>query len=78
MKVEGSQPTITLSDVHGKSRATLSLTSKGAPNTELSDPEGYRLDFGSAKMIAPETGTTQQTSAASIVMFGNDKEHRVM
>jgi hypothetical protein len=53
------------------------LPSGGAIIT-LQDAEGFSTDLGSTGTVTPATGETQHTSAASIVMFGNDKEHRVI
>lgn len=36
------------------------------------------MDLGSTRLAAARTGATEQTSAASIVMFGNDKGHHVI
>jgi hypothetical protein len=36
------------------------------------------MDLGSSSTTKTITGETQQTSAASIVMFGNDKDHYVI
>jgi len=44
----------------------------------LRDGQGYSMSLGSASTVVPTTGQTQQTSAASIVMFGNDKKHHVI
>lgn len=49
-----------------------------SPSITLSDSQGFSMDLGTAKMVAPRTGATQQTSADSIVMFGNDKKHHVI
>jgi hypothetical protein len=56
----------------------MDVNSSGAPQVELSDPQGFRMDLGSTGTINLKTGETQRTSAASIVMFGNDKEHHVI
>jgi hypothetical protein len=42
------------------------------------DTKGFSMDVGSADLTVPRTGVTSQTSAASIVMFGNDKKHHVI
>ncbi|MGH9448205.1 MAG: hypothetical protein ACRD3O_21165 [Terriglobia bacterium] len=72
------QPSIELTGPKASDRARMSLSPGGAPTVELSDSEGYSLDLGSMSVVAPTTGTTEQTSAASIVMFGNDKKHHVI
>lgn len=56
----------------------MGVTAGGRPNVTLSDGQGYSLQLGSTLTVAPTTGTTQQTSAASIIMFGNDKKHHVI
>jgi hypothetical protein len=50
----------------------------GGPTLELTDSKGFTMDIGTAGTETPHTGATQQTSAASIIMFGNDKNHRVI
>ena len=50
----------------------------GKPWLTLVDPQGFRMDLGDAQTVIPTTGETQQTSAASIVMFGNDEKHHVI
>ena len=54
-----------------------SWLSKG-PQVVLSDSQGYAMSLGSTPLVTPGTGATEQTSAASIVMFGNDKKHHVI
>lgn len=70
-------------DSDGTSALSLGGLKAGAPDTtrsaiELSDAAGYSMDLGTTNTITPTTGQTQQTSAASIVMFGNDKNHHVI
>ena len=48
------------------------------PSVALFGPQGFRMVLGSAQTRTVTTGATQQTSAASIVMFGNDKKHHVI
>ena len=48
------------------------------PRISLSDTRGFRLDLGSTDTETSETGQTQHTSAASIIMFGNDKKHHAI
>ena len=50
----------------------------GSSDITLMDGQGFEMDLGSTKMVTPTTGATQQTSADSIVMFGNDKKHHVI
>ena len=52
--------------------------SHGLSDITLVDGQGFEMDLGSTKMVAPTTGATQQTSVDSIVMFGNTKKHHVI
>jgi hypothetical protein len=52
--------------------------SSGEPTITLSDPRDFRMDLGDTETVTPSTGETHQTSAASIVMFGNGKKHHVI
>lgn len=63
---------------NGNKRADLTVSSSGSPAIILSDTHGFRMDLGSTSTVTPATGETQQTSAASIVMFGNDKGHLII
>lgn len=56
----------------------MEVTAGGQPNITLIDGQGYMLQLGSTVTVSSPTGTTQQTSADSIVMFGNGKRHRVI
>lgn len=62
----------------GTKEISLSVNYLGQPNIELADGEGFKMDLGSVDLQTIRTGETHQTSAASIVMFGNDKEHHVI
>jgi hypothetical protein len=44
----------------------------------LLDGQGFQMHLGSTEIVSPRTGETERTSAASIVMFGNDEKHRVI
>jgi hypothetical protein len=48
------------------------------PKLELTDAKGYSIDVGVSGVVMPTTGETRKTSAASILMFGNDKNQRVL
>lgn len=48
------------------------------PNLSLFDPRGFGLALGVADLASLTTGETHRTSAASIVMFGSDKDHHVI
>jgi hypothetical protein len=78
---------VRLSDTHGMPRAVVGVLADGSPyvtllgsspDIKLSDAEGFEMDLGTASTVSIATGETHQTSADSIVMFGNDKKHRVM
>ena len=71
----------------GGEGGVLSLTGKNnnsvyldadSPMIEIAEGKGSYMDLGSTALVARRTGATQQTSAASIVMFGNDKAHHVI
>lgn len=49
-----------------------------SPAVSLADSAGYSMTLGGASLVSPTTGETRQTSAASIVMFGNSKDHHVI
>ncbi|HVC00147.1 MAG TPA: hypothetical protein VNJ12_12555 [Candidatus Dormibacteraeota bacterium] len=49
-----------------------------SPSITLSDSQGFEMDLGSTSEVEATSGATKQTSAASIVMFGNDKKHHVI
>lgn len=67
-----------ISNSHEGASAITIGASHGLPGIMLADGQGFEMDLGSAKTVAPKTGATQQTSAASIVMFGNDKKHHII
>lgn len=56
----------------------LSSSSSKGPRIELNDSQGYVMSLGSIALVTPGTGATEQTSAASIVMFDNDKKRHVI
>lgn len=69
---------IMLLDAQRNLRTTLSVTREGAPTIELSDAQGFRMNLGTTGTVSARSGSTEQTSAASIVMFGNDEKHHVI
>lgn len=71
-------PLISFIDSQGRSPMSFMVSTSGDPNVTLSDPQGYSMELGSTGIAQPTTGATQQTSAASIVMVGNDKDHHVI
>jgi hypothetical protein len=69
-------PQISFFDPHG---AGIDIGAEGSgPDISLRDRQGYGMDLGATSTVIPTTGKTQQTSAASIVMFGNDAKHHVI
>lgn len=68
---------VSLFDTQGEARTTISLAGD-QQGVSLLDSKGFRMVLGNAETMNPRTGETQQTSAASIVMFGNDKDHHVI
>jgi hypothetical protein len=48
------------------------------PLLTLSDNRGFEMDLGGTETVIAKTGQTQKTSADSIIMFSNDKEHHVI
>lgn len=65
----------------------LSLSGKGtnsvrvdsnSPRVEIQDSQGYVMDLGAVDLTTVGTGQTSPTTADSIVMFSNDKEHHVI
>lgn len=49
-----------------------------SPLIEIAEGKGSYMDLGSTGLATARTGATEQTSAASIVMFGTDKQHHVI
>ena len=49
-----------------------------SPSIELKDSQGYMMDLGAVDLTAVVSGQTSQTTADSIVMFGNDKNHHLI
>ncbi len=45
-----------------------------APRIEIIDDEGFQAVLGSTGTVETRTGRTNQTSAASLILFGKDKE----
>jgi hypothetical protein len=48
------------------------------PLIEVAQGKGSYMDLGNTSLTVARTGATEQTSAASIVMIGNDKKHHVI
>ena len=71
----------------GGEGGVLSLTGKNGnsvyldsdrPLIEVARGKGSAMDLGNTSLTVARTGATEQTSATSIVMFGNDKKHHVI
>lgn len=60
------------------SALSLNNRSSKGPQIVLSDDRGYTMSLGSTSLLTPQTGEAHQTSADSIVMFGNAKDHHVI
>ena len=58
--------------------ASYVLVNANSPNIELRDSEGYMMDLGAVDLTAVVSGQTSQTTADSIVMFGNDNKHHLI
>lgn len=56
----------------------MEVSSRGKTSIRLNDEQGFRMDLGSTGTGNPTTGETQKTSADSIGMLGNDKEHHMI
>lgn len=67
-----------LSDSSGGASLVDIGAAHGSPSISLVDGKGFEMDLGGANVVEETTGATKQTSAASIVMFGNDKNHHVI
>lgn len=48
------------------------------PMIEVADGKGSRMDLGSTNAVASRTGVSEQTSADSIIMWGNSKDHHAI
>jgi hypothetical protein len=61
-----------------KSNAAMSVDASGLPRITLADAKGFEMDLGSTGKVNARTPAAKRTSAASIVMFSNDKERHVL
>lgn len=64
--------------IDNQASAEMKLNTSGEPSVRLSDSKGYSMTLGGVATVNPDTGQTRQSSAASIVMFNNDKQHHVI
>ena len=58
--------------------ASYVLVNANSPSIELKDSAGYMMDLGAIDLTAVISGQTSQTTADSIVMFGNDNKHHLI
>lgn len=49
-----------------------------SPNIEMKDAQGYVMNLGAVDLTTVVSGNTSQTTADSIVMFGNDNKHHLI
>jgi len=70
--VDSIAPALTFSDTNGSQRVALGVASDG-PWFSLNDASGFKTDIGVTHLVSPETGEVRRTSAASIALFGKDK-----
>jgi hypothetical protein len=76
--VDSGVPSIELNDAKGVKHVEMLVNSSGSPSVKLSDADGFVMDLGRTDAVNLDTGAKAQTSAASIVMFHNDKERHVL
>lgn len=74
----GPGPFIELDNPQPHNSSGILIENSESPSINLTDQQGFIMNLGKSSMIAPKTGATEKTSAASIVMFGNDKGHHVI
>lgn len=85
---KGNQPRVTAEMGSGSGRGgLLSLVGNGpsyvvinanSPGVEIHDSQGYTMNLGTVALTTVNTGQTSQTTADSIVMFGNDNKHHLI
>ena len=74
MGVSSNKANVLLFDHDGRDHVDISVPRSGAPSISLTDSQGFEMDLGSVTTKS-RNGETNNTSVASIVLFGNDKEH---
>ena len=84
---KGAKPDVTARLGSGSGGGSLSLLGNGTnyalvnadpPGVEIQDAKGYTMNLGAVNLTTVSTGVTSQTSADSIVMFGNDAKHHLI
>jgi hypothetical protein len=71
------QPEVLITDEKGQVLAGMHATDSG-PSIELNDERGYSSILGVMNLETPKSGEKRMTSAASIVLLGNDQDHHVI
>ena len=72
------EPMMTIAGSKDKSGVKVGLSASGRPLVRITDAKGFQMDLGSTNTQTLATGETQHTSADSIIMFGNDRNHHVI
>ncbi|MBZ5538228.1 MAG: hypothetical protein LAO31_19925 [Acidobacteriia bacterium] len=72
------QSHLELSDKKMAGYLQMGVESDGSPLIRLRNVQGFRMDLGYTALVNTRTGASQETSAASIVMFSNDKKGSVI
>ncbi len=57
-----------------KSIVFISSMQDDGPSVRVVDKEGFQTWVGATALVTPKTGAQQQTSAASVILFGKDKK----
>jgi hypothetical protein len=71
-------PYVTISDPNTKGAIHMNVDLSGTPSIGTTDQQGFEMDLGSTSTVRVKTGATEHSSAASIVMFGNDGKRHVI
>ena len=70
----GIGPDFSMYNGAGKLGVDITDLVETGPSLKLTDPDGYSTVIGSANLVQARTGEKHKTSAASLVLFGKDKE----
>ena len=74
LTVFDGNPFLWLADDKEMQRLSLSVNVKtNEPSISMSDAQGFETRIGSTDLVTPRTGETHKTSAASVVLFGKDR-----